>query len=163
MEDEQAWGSCVPGRRRPPGRAGETQGVRCRQEVKAVLAPLHPPSVSLRCCLTLTYGHRRPVAKQRLTLRPRGLQPARLTGPLPPPGARSHSCPLSQHHPTISSSVWGLSSQDAGHSGCCPGPIWSHAYSEVVQPFLFHEGLSWNQQPQVPECEAPGLSPCHAR
>ena len=44
-----------------------------------------------------------------------------------------------------------------------PGPICSHTYSEVVPPFLFDEGLSWNQQPQDPECEALGLSPRHAR
>ena len=55
VEDEQAWDSCVPRRRRPPRRAGESWGLRCRQEVKPVgLAPLHPWSTSLRYRLTLT-------------------------------------------------------------------------------------------------------------
>ena len=41
-----------------------------------------------------------------LTLRPHGLQHARLPCPSPTPGACSNSCPLSQWcHPTISSSV----------------------------------------------------------
>ena len=39
MEDEQAWDPCVSRRRCPLRRAGESRGVRCRQEVKAALAP----------------------------------------------------------------------------------------------------------------------------
>ena len=46
------------------------------------------------------------VAQSCLTLRPHGLQHARLPCPSPTPGAYSNSCPLSQWcHPTISSSV----------------------------------------------------------
>ena len=45
------------------------------------------------------------------SLRPHGLQHARLLGPSPAPGACSNSCPLSQWcHPTISSSVVPFSS-----------------------------------------------------
>ena len=69
VENEQAWDSCVPRRRRPPRRAGESWGLRCRQEVKpVVLAPLHPWSTSLWYRLTLTYYHCCPVAKSCPTL-----------------------------------------------------------------------------------------------
>ena len=45
------------------------------------------------------------------SLRPQGLQHARLPCPSPTPGAYSNSCPLSRwYHPTISSSVFPFSS-----------------------------------------------------
>ena len=45
------------------------------------------------------------------SLRPNGMQPARLLSPSPTPGVYSNSCPLSQWcHPTISSSVVPFSS-----------------------------------------------------
>ena len=48
---------------------------------------------------------------RRFSLRPHGLQYARLPCPLPNPGAYSNSCPLSWWcHPTISSSVIPFSS-----------------------------------------------------
>ena len=51
------------------------------------------------------------VAQSCLTLRPHGLQHARLPCPLPNPWVYSNSCPLSQWcHPTISSSVVPFSS-----------------------------------------------------
>ena len=56
------------------------------------------PFNSLFCCCSVT--------KSCLTLRPHGLQHARLPCPSPTPGAYSNSCPLSQWcHPTISASV----------------------------------------------------------
>ena len=57
------------------------------------------------------------------SLRPHGLQQARLSCPSPTPGAYSSSCPLSQWcHPTISSSVVAFSSclSSFPTSGCFP-------------------------------------------
>ena len=52
------------------------------------------------------------VAQSCLTLRPCGLQHARLPSPSPTPGACSNSCPSSQWcHPTISSTVVPFSSR----------------------------------------------------
>ena len=52
-----------------------------------------------------------PLAHSCPTLRPHGLQHARLTCPSPTPGVHSNSCPLDQWcHPTISSSVVPFSS-----------------------------------------------------
>ena len=59
----------------------------------------------------------------RNSLRPHGLQHARLPCPSPTPGAFSNSCPLSRWcHPTISSSVVPFSSwlQSFPASGCFP-------------------------------------------
>ena len=59
---------------------------------------------SLCCCCCS-------VAQLHPTLRPHGLQHARLPCPSPSPGASSNSCPLSRWcHPTISFSVFPLSS-----------------------------------------------------
>ena len=84
------------------------------------------------------------------TLRPHGLQHARLSCPSPTPGACSNSCPLSRWcHPTISSSVAPFSScpQSFSASGSFPmsqffasgGQYWSFSFN--ISPSNEHPGL----------------------
>ena len=89
------------------------------------------------------------------SLRPRGLQLARLHHPSPTPGACSNSCPLSQWwHPTISSSVVPFSScyQSFPASGSFPvfymAIIWFYLYFcllliplHIYSPLLSHKML----------------------
>ena len=72
----------------------------------------HPPSISFKT-ISVQFSH----SVVSDSLRPHGLQHARLPCPSPTPGACSNSCPSSWWcHPTISSSVVPFSS----HLQSCP-------------------------------------------
>ena len=80
------------------------------------------------------------------SLRPQGLQHARLPCPSPTPGVCSNSCPLSRRcHPTISSSVVPFSSRlqsfpDAESALCIRWPkYWSFSFS--IRPANEYSGL----------------------
>ena len=110
LRDQTPWSTCgkVTSRKLAcPSGAGSTWSA-----CKANLLSLHfwctfPRCLLLCPCLCLTvcvyYSQFSSVAQLCLTLRPHGLQHARLPCPSPTPGAFSNSCPLSQWcHQTIS-------------------------------------------------------------
>ena len=80
------------------------------------------------------------------SLRPHGLQHARLPSPSPTPGACSNSCPLSRWcHPTISSSVVPFSptfdfSQNQGLFEWV-GSL--HQVAKVLEFQLYHQSFQW--------------------
>ena len=83
------------------------------------------------------------------SLRPHGLQHARLLCPSPTPGACSNSCPLSKRcHPAISSSVIPFSSclQSFPASGCFPVSQvfhirWPEYWTFSISPSTEYSGL----------------------
>ena len=80
------------------------------------------------------------------SLRPHGLQHARLPCSSPSPGACSNSCPLSQWcHPTISSSVIPFSScpQSFPASGSFPMSQPPHQVVKVLEFQLQHQSFQW--------------------
>ena len=80
------------------------------------------------------------------SLRPHGLQNARLPCPSPTPGVHSNSCPLSQWcHPTISSSVIPFSSrlQSFPASGTFQSVSSSHQVAKVLELQLQHHYFQW--------------------
>ena len=86
------------------------------------------------------------VTQSCLTLRPHGLQHARLPCPSPTPGACSNSCPLSQWcHPTISSSVVPFSSclQSFPASAFLPMTQFFASGGQVLKFQLQHQSLQW--------------------
>ena len=80
------------------------------------------------------------------SLRPHGLQHARLLCSSPTPRACSHSCPLSRWcHPTISSSVVPFSSclNVSQHQGLFSGVSSSHQVAKVLKFQLQHQSFQW--------------------
>ena len=83
------------------------------------------------------------------SLRPHGLQHARLPYPLPTPRACSNSCPLSWWcQPTISSSVIPFSSclQSCQHQGLFKWVNSSHQVSKVLEFQLQHRSFQWTSR-----------------
>ena len=81
------------------------------------------------------------------SLRPHGLQHARLPCPSLSPGVCSNSCPLGQwHHPTISSSVahFSCSLQSFPESGSSPmSPLFALSVAKVLELQLQHQSFQW--------------------
>ena len=80
------------------------------------------------------------------SLRPHGLQHARLPCPSAHPGACSNSCPSSQwYHSTISSSVISFSSylQSCPASGSFQRVSSSHQVAKVLEFQLQHQSFQW--------------------
>ena len=80
------------------------------------------------------------------SLRPRGLQHARLPCPSPTPRAHSSSCPLSgRYHPAISSSVVPFSSRLQSASGSFPASQFSASGGQRIdQQKLCNSGESYS-------------------
>ena len=97
-----------------------------------------PNAWTQRCSLTIQFS----CSAVSDSLRPHGLQHARLPCPSPIPGAFSHSCPLSWWcHPTISSSVVPFFShlQSFPASGCFPMSVLHMAVTDKDWVFLHME------------------------
>ena len=80
------------------------------------------------------------------SLRPQGLQHARLPCPSPTPRACSNSCPLSQwYHSTISSSVVPFSSclQSFPASGSCPMSQFFTSCGQSIGTTAQHQSFQW--------------------
>ena len=80
------------------------------------------------------------------SLRPQGLQHARLPYPSPTPGACSNSCPLSQQcHPTISSFVIPFFSclQSFPASGFFPMSQFFASGGQILEFHLQHQSFQW--------------------
>ena len=87
------------------------------------------------------------------SLRPHGLQQARLPCPSPTPGACSNSCPLSQwYHPTISSSVIPFSSclQPFPASGSFPVSQFFASGDQSIGAWALPSVLQMNIQDRFP-------------
>ena len=79
------------------------------------------------------------------SLQPHGLQHARLSCPLPTPGACSNSCPLSRCcHPTISSlSPSPPSCNISQHQGLFQWVSFWHQVAKVLEFQLHHQSFQW--------------------
>ena len=99
------------------------------------------------------------------SLRPHGLQHARLPCPSPTTGAYSNSCPLSWWcHPTFSSSVVPFSSylQSFPESGSFQWVSSSHQVAEVLEFQLQHQSFQWIFRTDFPQ-DWLVKSPCSPR
>ena len=114
-------------------------------------AALHPDSaVSAVCSLHLAGARSVPFSRSVVSdsLRPQGLQHARLPCPSPTPGACSNSCPLSRGcHPTTSRSVVQLRENE--------GWTWEVKLSQMKSV----KWLELRKRSRVQETNRPGFDP----